>query len=534
MVPYDFTWIFALGIVTSICDAYGIGANDVSNSFASSISSGSLSMMQACIIASFTEFLGAFLLGAETTETIKGGILSAELFVPQPELLMLAMLCALVGSASWVIFASKIGAPVSSTHAIVGGLIGTGIAAFGGGAIKWTFDGVGKIILSWFVSPIVSGVITSIIYLPTRYFILENPNSLKRGILAVPIYFFCTALIGSFYIIYKAVPSDKTDGLSAGAIVGISFGVAAVVTAFSWFFFVPWIKRRVIGKENLRWYHMFAVHFVKYRPMPPTPSPEPNTDDPSKLESGNCVEIQGKVDVGSKQCDDFDDNAAETSAVDVSPWYIKTLRLAKYYALRGMKQDVRNLDNDKLTEIHNAAKKFDDDTEYLFSFLQVITACLASFAHGSNDVSNAAGPISAIYDTWKTGRVDISGENPVPKWVLAMAGGAIVLGLLTLGYHVMRRVGNGITYLTPSRGFSAELGASLTVLTASQLGLPVSTTLCLVGSVVFVGLCNGNLRAINWRTVGLCFGSWMITLPIAGLISGLLFAFASNAPNKTV
>ncbi|KAJ2113323.1 hypothetical protein GGH17_006375, partial [Coemansia sp. RSA 788] len=190
MVPYDFTWIFALGIVTSICDAYGIGANDVSNSFASSISSGSLSMMQACIIASFTEFLGAFLLGAETTETIKGGILSAELFVPQPELMMLAMLCALVGSASWVIFASKIGAPVSSTHAIVGGLIGTGIAAFGGGAIKWTFDGVGKIILSWFVSPIVSGIITSLIYLPTRYFILENPNSLKRGILAIPIYFF--------------------------------------------------------------------------------------------------------------------------------------------------------------------------------------------------------------------------------------------------------------------------------------------------------------------------------------------------------
>ncbi|KAJ2369085.1 hypothetical protein H4S01_001213 [Coemansia sp. RSA 2610] len=532
MLPHEYTWIFALGIVGSICDAYGLGANDVSNSFASSISSGSLTMMQACIIASFTEFLGAFLLGSETTETIKSGILDAELFVMQPELLMLAMLCALIGSATWVIFASKTGLAVSSTHALVAGISGAGIAAFGGGAVKWGYDGMAKIITSWFVSPIVAGVITAIIYLPTRYFILESPDSFKRGIRAIPVYFFCTALIGSFYIIYKAVPSDKSSNLSTGAIVGISFGVAGALTAFAWFFFVPWIKRRIVGKENLRWYHLPAVHFVKHRPMPsPT---EPDTDTPRELESGSIAEIQDKADVASRKCDDLDADATADSEIDTTPWYIKGLRYIKYLALRGMKQDVKNLDNKKLSNVHNAAKKFDDETEHLFSFLQILTACLASFAHGSNDVSNAAGPVSAIYDTWKHGRVDVSGNSPVPKWILAMAGGGIVLGLLTLGYHVMRRVGNGITYLTPSRGFSVELGASLTVLTASQLGLPVSTTLCLVGATVSVGLCNGNLRAISWRNIGIIFMSWMLTLPISGLLAGLIFAFGSNAPNKMI
>ncbi|KAJ2080289.1 hypothetical protein H4R24_003164 [Coemansia sp. RSA 988] len=537
MDPFDFTWIFALGIVSSICDAYGIGANDVANAFASSVSSGSLTMIQACIIASFTEFLGAFLLGSSTAETIKGGILSVDRFSDQPELLMLGMLCALIGSATWVIFASRYGIPVSTTHSIVGAIIGVGISAFGGDAIQWGYSGVAKIITSWFVSPVVAGIVTAIIYLPTRFFVLESPNSLNRGIRAIPIYFFCTALIGAFYIIYKGVPETDSDKLPIGAIVGISFGVAAAVTAFSWFFFVPWLKRRVVGKENLRWYHLFVIHFVKHRPMPPPEEPTPSPEATSGMESGCRSEIEEKSIKGAQQCDDFDPSTNDQQnddTVNKKPWYIKLLQLIKRYALHGVTQDVRNLNNDKMTAIHNAAKKFDDDTEYLFSFLQVITACLASFAHGSNDVANAAGPIASIYDVWKTGKVDVTGESPVPSWILAMAGGAIVLGLLTLGYCVMRRLGNGVTYLSPSRGFSAELGTSLTVLTASQIGLPVSTTHCIVGAVASIGLCNGSVRAVNWKTLGWCFLSWMITLPVVGLISGLLFAFASNAPNNLI
>ncbi|KAJ2790247.1 hypothetical protein GGI18_001922 [Coemansia linderi] len=535
MNPHDFTWIFALGIVGSISDAFGIGANDVANSFASSVSSGSLTLAQACIIAIFTEFLGAFLLGSNTSETIKGGILSVELFAPQPEILMLGMLCALVGSAVWVIYASKKGIPVSTTHSIVGAIMGVGIAAFGGGAIQWGYSGVAKIITSWFVSPVAAGIVTSIIYLPTRYLILENPNSLERGIKAIPIYFFFTSLIGAFYIIYKGAPGTDASSMSVGVIIGISVGVAVAVTAFSWVFFVKWLRRRVIGKENIRWYHLPVVHFVKYRPMP-EPVVEQSTEVSSELEGGG--EIDGKMHAGAK---DFSDEAdceadadAQANEVEGSSKYSPAaiVKRLKYYALRGIKKDVRNLGNKKLADVHAAARKFDDDTEYLFSFLQVITACLASFSHGSNDVANAAGPIASIYDIWKTAKVDISGKAPVPLWILAMAGVSIDIGLITFGYHVMRRLGNGVTYLSPSRGFSAELGTSLTVLTASKIGLPVSTTHCITGAITAIGLCNGNFRALNWKMLMWCFLSWVITLPIAGLVGGLLFAFGSNAPNK--
>ncbi|KAJ2644623.1 hypothetical protein GGF44_000521 [Coemansia sp. RSA 1694] len=536
MNPHDFTWIFALGIVGSLCDAFGIGANDVANSFASSVSSGSLTLAQACIIAVFTEFLGAFLLGSNTAETIKGGILSVKLFVPQPELLMLGMLCALVGSASWVIFASKKGIPVSTTHSIVGAIMGVGIAAFGGGAIQWGYSGVAKIVTSWFVSPVAAGVVTSIIYLPTRYFILEHPNSLERGIKAIPIYFFFTSLIGAFYIIYKGAPGTEASKMSVGVIIGISVGVACAVTAFSWVFFVKWLRRRVIGKENIRWYHLFVVHFIKYRPAP-EPVIEQSTEVSSELESGDG-DADGKTRAGAKNFNDEIDCEAEADAQPseangaskYSP--AELVKRLKYYILRGVKKDVRNLDNKKLANVHEAARKFDDDTEYLFSFLQIITACLASFSHGSNDVANAAGPIASIYDIWKTAEVDASGKAPIPMWILAMAGVAIDVGLLTFGYHVMRKLGNGVTYLSPSRGFSAELGTSLTVLTASKIGLPVSTTHCITGAITAIGLCNGNFRALNWKMLMWCFLSWIITLPIAGLVAGLLFAFGANAPNK--
>ncbi|KAJ2513663.1 hypothetical protein GGI11_004331, partial [Coemansia sp. RSA 2049] len=517
MEPHDYTWIFALGIVASICDAFGIGSNDVANSFASSISSGSLTMAQACIIAVFTEFLGALLLGSSTSETIKGGILSVERFVGQPELLMLGMLCALIGSAVWVISASKFGLPVSTTHSIVGAIIGVGIAAFGGEAIQWGYSGVAKIVTSWFVSPAIAGIVTSIIYLPTRFFILESPNSLERGIRAIPIYFFVTSAIGVFYIVYKGAPGTGASEMHAGVIVGISFGVATAVTAFSWVFFVKWLRRRVIGKENLRWYHIPLVYNIKHRPMPPQPDPtETSTTDAASTEASRELEIgthpdgiEEKAVVSTKQCDDHNvsdsSNADESSSgeeqADSESRLLMIWKKIKYLALRGIRQDVRNIGNERLKNVHAAAKKFDDDTEYLFSFLQVITACLASFSHGSNDVANAAGPIASIYDTWRSAKVDESGSSPVPVWILAMAGAAIDLGLVTYGYHVMRRLGNGVTYLSPSRGFAAELGASLTVLTASQVGLPVSTTHCITGAIAAIGLCNGNFRALNWKVL---------------------------------
>jgi phosphate/sulfate permease len=184
---------------------------------------------------------------------------------------------------------------------------------------------------------------------------------------------------------------------------------------------------------------------------------------------------------------------------------------------------------DHLEKVHETAVKYDNKTEHLYSFLQVITASLNSFAHGSNDVANAVGPLAAIYSIWNSAQVP-GAKTPVDIWILAFCGVGIDIGLVTYGYNVMRSLGNNITFHSPSRGFSMELGTSLTVLTASKIGLPVSTTHCITGATTAVGLCNGNIHAVNWRMIAWCFFSWVLTVPVAGGIAGLIFAFVANAP----
>ncbi|KAL7314036.1 hypothetical protein PS15m_007695 [Mucor circinelloides] len=557
MEIHEYTWIFAVGMVVAFADAFGIGANDVANSFATSVSSGSLTLVQACIVACFTEFLGAVLLGAETAETIKGGILSIEHYVQQPEMLMLAMFCALCGSATWVLTASRFGWPVSTTHSIVGAIIGVGIAAFGGNSIDWGFSGeftgVAQIITSWFLSPIAAGVVAAIIYMITKYAILRRVESFKWGIRLVPVYFFFTAGIEAFYIIYKA-PGGGSKTMSIGTIVGIAIGVAAVCAAFGQFCFCPWVVRKIKGRESLKLYHMFYIFLVKKQPTIEELSEAENrvNSRPASIRSGahlddeaavdNEVLTPGEVNEKLKQLNsdaEIAQNENIVSAVNTPEnkgnWF--TAKATQYkakavaFAMNGLRQDVRNLDNDKLAHVHANAELFEDDAEYLFSFLQVITACMASFAHGSNDVSNAVGPISSIYEVWSTGQVDVAGKVPIPIWILVYGGVAIDFGLAIMGYRVMRAMGNNITYFTPSRGFCAELSAALTVLTCSQIGLPVSTTHCITGASAAIGLCNTNgWKAVNWKMLAWCWFSWFLTLPAAGLVAGLLFALLANAP----
>ncbi|KAI0231114.1 hypothetical protein L0F63_007303, partial [Massospora cicadina] len=215
------------------------------------------------------------------------------------------------------------------------------------------------------------------------------------------------------------------------------------------------------------------------------------------------------------------------------------------FAMHGVNKDVTNVNNEHLRHVHDTAARFDDDTEYMFSFLQVITSCMASFAHGSNDVSNAVGPISTIIYIYSYGKVAPGGITPVPEWILLLGGAFIDLGLVTYGYNIMRAflttsntlltsLGNKITYHSPSRGFSMELSASIAVLTATYLKWPVSTTHCIAGSTAAVGLCNGDVGAVNWRMLSWCMLSWILTLPMAGTVAGLLFAFGTRSPTFTL
>ncbi|KAJ3245997.1 Na+/Pi symporter, partial [Borealophlyctis nickersoniae] len=269
MDPYTFTWLFGMGIVFAFFDAFGIGSNDVANSFATAVGSRTITLKNACFIAVFTELGGAILLGSGVAETIKNKIITIALFNNHPETLMLGFVCALFGSALWVNTASHYGLPVSTTHSIVGAVAGIGITAFGGNAVDWGWTGMGKIIASWFISPVVAGIFASIVYLITKFGVMRSPNALARGLITVPIYVLITMFVSITYIILKG---GKSKDLSSnmGLALGIAAGVAAAVAIWSQVFYVSWLKRKLVNHEAMRWYHVFYAPFVPTQPKDET------------------------------------------------------------------------------------------------------------------------------------------------------------------------------------------------------------------------------------------------------------------------
>ncbi|KAF9361968.1 Na+/Pi symporter [Mortierella sp. AD094] len=512
MQVHDYTFLFGVGLIFAFMDAFGIGANDVANSFATSVGSGSVTLAQALIIACFCEFGGAFLLGAKTAETIKGGIIESKLYVANPEILMLTMVCALIGSSTWVLFATSRGWPVSTTHAIVGAICGAGISAFGTDAIQW--DGITKIVLSWVISPLAAGFVCSIFFLFTKYVVLNHEDSFRRGLIAIPAYFGVALMVNVFYIIYKGAPNTalKDASTNIGIPVGIAIGVGAVVFLWCLFFLSPFLRRKIEDNEDLRWFHFFYIPFVGKREKAAVHREEVSQKE---KEAGVLETTDGPVD---------------QSLVELEKGNKTFGQKLKGALMYGLNQEVNTKYDENTNAVHDNATKFDSDTERLFSAVQVITACFTSFAHGSNDVANAIGPLTTIYYIWENANIDVK-KAPVPLWILAFGGVAIDLGLMTYGYHVMRTLGNKMTYMSPTRGFSAEMGTSITILTCSKLSLPVSSTHCITGATTAIGLLSGGgFRSLNWRLLLGVFASWILTLPAAGLTSGIIFAFVSRSP----
>ncbi|KAJ3373726.1 hypothetical protein HDU91_006055 [Kappamyces sp. JEL0680] len=497
----------------------------VANSFATSVGSRSLTLWQACSIAIFTEFGGAVLLGGETSETIRSGVIDLTRYENIPETLMLSFMCALAGTSFWIIIASKYGAPVSTTHSIVGAIAGVGIAKFGWSSLKW--DSFSKILITWVTAPVISGAAASVLFLATKYTVLDHPNSLERGIFAIPFYFMFTLTISFFYIILKAPggidltqPANQTPA-KFGLALGLTFGLGVVlVGAVCYGLLVPYFRRLLIEEEDLKWYHALYTPFVPKQPR--------------------SANIDGVLALGATRDSTPDPKESDTILDEMDhPASAATLPTLKekiqqnrvfVYLTRGMFVDVATVENEHVKEIHAKAVKYDNKTEYLYSFLQVCTAAFSSFAHGSNDVSNAAGPFAGIVSIYDNAAVP--SNSSVTVWILVLLGLAIDCGLVLYGYRVMKSLGNNITYHSPSRGFSMELGSALTVVTASFVALPVSTTHCSIGATVAVGLCNGELRSINWRTVTWAMLFWVVTVPIVGLISGCLFLLLTAGPRN--
>ena len=393
--------------------AYGVGANDVANAMGTSVGARAITIKQAIVIAMIFEFAGAYLAGGEVTSTIRSGIIDAETagFEANPELLVYGMLASLLAAGVWLLLASWKGWPVSTTHSIIGAIIGFAVVGLSADAVEW--GQVGSIVASWVISPVVSGTIAFILFLSVQYLVLDTDDPFANAKKYIPGYIF---LVGFTIAMVTLVKGLRHVGLD------LSFG------------------------QSL----MYAV-------------------------------LAGIV----------------------------TMTIG-YFLIRNIQEDPAEDPDDRFASL-----------ERLFGVLMIFTACSMAFAHGSNDVANAIGPLAAINGVIQSGGV-FDTQSRLPVWILLLGGGGIVVGLATMGYRVIVTIGRNITELTPSRGFAAELAAATTVVIASGTGIPVSTTHTLVGAVLGVGVARG-IAALNLKIVGKIFLSWIVTLPVGAALSIVFF-----------
>lgn len=571
MTLHQYDYLLAVGTIFAFLDAWNIGANDVANSWASSVSSRSVTYLQAMFGATIMEFTGALGVGGRVADTIRTKVVDTKAFAAQPGLLMLGMVCAVIASSLYLTMATKFGMPVSTTHSILGGVLGMGIGALGGKGVTWVGytktgaldlkQGVVQVFLAWIIAPVLSGAFAAIIFLITKYGVLLRSNPAAKGLFLVPIYFWLTSSLIVMLLIWKGgdYKIELTEAQIPGVIVGAGAGFALLITIF----LVPWMYRVVIKEDwQLKSWQIIQGPLLLRRGEVPPP-PENFTGvvrnyyeghltreelEARRGRNNNAVgndDIEAQPDLQEKKAvseisDEEVPKSTHKSLIGPKPegaWYSPSVAFwwLKWAVLRGVDQDVVSSQSEKsviagdVEEIHARARHFDNKAEFLYTFLQVMTAAAASFTHGANDVANAVGPYASIYQIWKTETIPKKAE--VPRWILAFGGAGICIGLWTYGYHIMRNLGNRVTLMSPSRGFSMELGSVITVIMATRLQLPVSTTQCITGAIVGVGLCNGDWRAINWRMVCWIYLGWFITVPVAGLISGCLMGFITFAPH---
>ncbi|PSN75336.1 phosphate-repressible phosphate permease [Corynespora cassiicola Philippines] len=556
-VTAKYDWILAITTIAFVFSAFGNGANDVANSYATSVAAKTLTMPQVGVLAVITEFVGAVGLGARVTSTIKNGIISIDRFrAPgvHPGTLMLAMGCAEVGSATWLMLATKWGMPVSTTQTVVGALIGVGFATET--PIKWAWESgsVSQVAASWGIAPFIAAAFSAFLFGTLKYAVLERQDSFKMAMRAIPFYFAGTAAILALFIVVETPTAPSLEEFGAGKAVGIILGVFFGMLAITYIFFMPFFERKLIKKDGrLRIWHVvygpllrkdeislfwpgkdgeyvtnyYEDAFGEVRAKLAASDLPSDPEKPAIIDSASEAPTTAPLTRKRKPepYERFIGPVLHLSWSNPQKWY----GYIKFALLQGVTRDVITHDSEQLRSIHAKAHRYDDRVEHLWTYCQVISAMMMSIAHGSNDVANAVGPWAAVYETYKAGV--ISTESPTPVWFLVVAGLLLGLGFWFYGYNIMRAMGNKITQMSPTRGFAVELGAAITVLLASRLALPVSTTQCLTGAVMGVALMNYDIGAVNWRQLGFIFMGWVLTLPSAGLIAGLMCVMALNTPH---
>lgn len=501
-----YTWIFVSGILFSFYNAWGGGANDCANSFATAVGSKSVTLKQAILIASVFEFAGAVLMGSLVTDTVRKKIVSQDIFEDDPGALMLGMLCADLSSALWLTFATYFKYPVSTTHSIIGAIVGFCLAYGGTEAVVW--DKIGFIVLSWFVSPVLAGCFSYISFTGMKKYVFDSSNSFRNTTRVFPILTFVTFFINSLFIIYKGSPQLDLDEIEAWKASLISIAIASGTALLSWYVYLPYAKKKVeqffsrdgMGNEveEIELSSRTNSYIDVVQNNADTESADNNEereeDDINKFEYNNEISI--------------DENIKESKK------YTSELRQRKK--------------NKEHADLYQHSFKVDEKSDKLCCWLQIFTSCFSSFAHGSNDVANAIGPLATIYSIYETNSVEKKAD--VPLWILALGGAGIVFGLATWGYKIINRLGRDLTKISASRGFLIELSAATTIIIASRTEMPVSTTHCQVGSIVGCGL-TGGTKNVKWSLLKGILFSWFITLPVTGFLSAGLFSWGYYSPS---
>lgn len=405
------TVFIVIAVIFGFYMTWGIGANDVANVMGTSVGSGAITVGTAIIIAAIFEFAGAALAGGHVTQTIRKGIIDPTSIAASPEILIYGMLASLLAAAIWLMVASNRGWPVSTTHSIIGAIVGFAMAGIGMDAVNWSK--IGEIVLSWLISPALGAAIAFLLMISIRTLILNTDNPFQRAKIWGPVYIFLVGFIISLVTVFKGLAHlDLELSVEQSFLTATIFGLLTALAG--WFL----IRRVKVDEKADKDYHFASV-------------------------------------------------------------------------------------------------------EKVFTPMMIFTACGMAFAHGSNDVANGVGPIAAVVGIVNSGG-EVMQSSGLPLWILILGGVGIIVGLATYGYKVMRTIGTKITELTPTRGFSATMAAAATVVLASRTGMPVSTTHIAVGAVVGVGMARG-VGAIDLRVVTGIVMSWIITLPVGGILAALFF-----------
>lgn len=470
--------VLVLTILLGLFMAFNIGGNDVANSFGTSVGAGTLTMKQALIIAAIFEVSGAVLAGGEVTETVRSGIVDLNAIDLAPMDFVFIMMSALFGAAIWLLIATRMGWPVSTTHSIVGGIVGAALAlgfATGTGGFEMVqWSEIGKIVLSWVLSPLLGGIVAWVLFGQIKKHILvyNEQMDVKLRELRRERAELRTRHKKAFERLDELQKISYTNAMARDASV---------------------YQREDLDPEELESEYYRDLHTVETRAREVQAHRALETWVPLLAAFGAVVIGSMMLFKGLKNLN------FELSSVGnflILGMIAATVWMAVFIFARSLKK-------------HDLSRS----TFVLFSWMQVFTASAFAFSHGSNDIANAIGPFAAILDVLKTGQVN--DEAGVPPAVMLTAGVALIVGLWFIGRFVIKTVGSGLTEMHPASGFAAELSAAGIVMLASVMGLPVSSTHILIGAVLGIGIVN---KAANWKLMKPIALAWVITVPVAAIL----------------